>query len=78
MIRLLARSTAAPRSRSRCTKTDLVREVLTKTYPANFFEQVSANSYLGLTLGASDTITFTVNSGGAIVYGAQTDNKNAF
>jgi hypothetical protein len=51
-----------------------LRGTLTKTYAANFFEQVTAKDYLGLTLAASDTITFTLNSGKAIIYGAQTDN----
>lgn len=51
-----------------------LRGTLTKTYPANFFEQVNANAYLGLTLNSSDTITFKLTSGRAIIYGAQTDN----
>ncbi|MGZ5444203.1 MAG: PPC domain-containing protein [Thermoanaerobaculia bacterium] len=56
-------------------KNGLVRNTTTKTYPPHFFEQVSANQYLGVTPGGSDTITFTMTSGDAIIYGAQTDNK---
>jgi hypothetical protein len=52
-----------------------VRNTVTKTYGPTFFEQVNANSYVGVNLDASDTITFSVNSGKAIIYGAQTDNK---
>jgi hypothetical protein len=52
-----------------------LRATANKTYAANFFEQVSANGYLGTTLEGSDTITFTVTSGQALIYGAQTDNK---
>lgn len=53
----------------------VVRRTTTKTYVPNFFEQVGANAYIGITLDASDTITFAINSGRAIIYGAQTDNR---
>lgn len=56
-------------------KNGVVRKTLTKTYPPTFFEQVSANTLLAVTLDGSDMITFSVNSGKAIIYGAQTDNK---
>lgn len=56
-------------------KNGLVRNSISKFYGPTFFEQVSANSYLGLTLDGSDTITFAMISGKAIIYGAQTDNK---
>lgn len=56
-------------------KNGLVRNTLTKSYGATFFEQVNANAYVGVTLDGSDTITFSMNSGKAIIYGAQTDNK---
>jgi hypothetical protein len=56
-------------------KNGVVRNTVNKTYGPTFFEQVSANSYVGVTLNASDTITFFMNSGKAIIYGAQTDNK---
>jgi hypothetical protein len=56
-------------------KDGVVRNTLTKSYGATFFEQVNANTYVGVTLDGSDTITFAMNSGRAIIYGAQTDNK---
>lgn len=56
-------------------KSGVPRGTLTKTYSANFFEQVPANTYLGLTLEGSDNITFSVNTGKVIIYGSQTDNK---
>ena len=47
-----------------------------KSMTANFFEQPSVGSLLpGLTVEGSDTITFTINSGRAIIYGATTENK---
>lgn len=57
------------------SKTGSVRNTLNKTYGPTFFEQVSANSFAGLTLDASDTITFAMISGKALIYGSQTDNK---
>jgi hypothetical protein len=56
-------------------KNGALRATVNKTYLANVFEQVSANGYLGTSLEGSDTITFTVTAGQAIIYGAQTDNK---
>ncbi|MEK6371274.1 MAG: hypothetical protein AABO58_01130 [Acidobacteriota bacterium] len=56
-------------------KNGAVRNTVNKTYVANFFEQVGANAYVGVTLAGSDTITISMNSGKAILYGAQTDNK---
>lgn len=56
-------------------KSGALRTTTNKTYQANLFEQVSANAYLGTTIDGGDTITFTVTSGQAIIYGAQTDNK---
>lgn len=56
-------------------KNGVLRGTTTKTYAPNYFEQVNANAFLGVSLGGSDTITFTINSGKAIIYGAQTDNK---
>lgn len=50
------------------------RTTVSKTYGPDFFEQVSASSLLGVTLGASDTITISVNAGRAVIYGASTDN----
>ncbi len=57
------------------SKSGAVRNTVNKTYAPTFFEQVNANSYVGVTLDASDTITFSMISGKAIIYGSQTDNK---
>jgi hypothetical protein len=56
-------------------KNGAVRTTVNKTYVANLFEQVAANTYVGVILTGSDTITISMNSGKAILYGAQTDNK---
>jgi hypothetical protein len=45
------------------------------SYPANYFVQKSSAEVLGMSLGASDSVTFRVDDGSAIVYGATTDNK---
>lgn len=52
----------------------VTRTTVSKTYGPDFFEQVSAASLLGVTPGASDTITISINSGQAVIYGAATDN----
>jgi hypothetical protein len=57
------------------SKNGSVRNTVNKSYTPTFFEQVNANSYVGVILDASDTITFTMISGKAIIYGSQTDNK---
>jgi hypothetical protein len=57
------------------SKDGAVRNTVNKTYGPTFFEQVNANSYVGVTLSASDTITFAMISGKALIYGSQTDNK---
>jgi len=52
-----------------------VVQTLTKSYPPNFFEQISGVEFLaGASFGANDSITIQVNSGSAIVYGASADN----
>ena len=52
-----------------------VLQTLTKTYPPNFFEQISGAEFLaGSPFGASDSITILVTSGSAIVYGVTADN----
>jgi hypothetical protein len=49
---------------------------INRSYPADYFEQVSAAAFLnGLTPGANQTISITVNSGSLIVYGATADNR---
>jgi hypothetical protein len=57
------------------SKNGAVRNTVNKTYGPTFFEQVNANSYVGVVLDASDTITFAMISGKAFIYGSQTDNK---
>jgi len=53
------------------TKADFI-----KSYPATWFEQVSASAFLGgATLLGGETIVIHVESGNAILYGAATDNK---
>jgi hypothetical protein len=52
-----------------------VVQTLTKSYPPNFFEQISGVEFLeGAPFGANDSITIQVISGSAIVYGATADN----
>lgn len=52
-----------------------VKRTATKTYGANFFEQVSAAAFIGGDLGGNDTFSLHVDAGSVIVYGAATDNK---
>ncbi|HEX7679017.1 MAG TPA: hypothetical protein VF713_12885 [Thermoanaerobaculia bacterium] len=48
---------------------------VTKSYMPNYFEQVSAESFLGgVTIGSNQMIVLTVNDGSAIIYGSTTDN----
>ncbi|HEX7152606.1 MAG TPA: hypothetical protein VF618_14045 [Thermoanaerobaculia bacterium] len=51
-----------------------VIRTVTKTYQPNWFEQVSAESFVGGAIGANQQIEISVSSGGVIVYGANTDN----
>jgi uncharacterized repeat protein (TIGR01451 family) len=52
-----------------------VLQTLTKSYPPNFFEQISGVEFLaGAPFGANDSITILVNSGSVIVYGVTADN----
>lgn len=47
----------------------------TKTYTANYFEQVDATGFFGgVPVGASNIIKISVSDGSAIIYGATTDN----
>ncbi len=48
---------------------------ISRIYPANFFDQQSAESLAGMTLVGSESLTFELESGSAIVYGAITDNR---
>jgi hypothetical protein len=48
---------------------------VTKSYPANFFEQVGiTNFFPGVTFTGNETITIFIDSGSALFYGALTDN----
>jgi len=51
-----------------------VRTTGAKFYPPSFFAQQTAEAFLGIALLANDTVTFEVDAGSAIVYGATTDN----
>lgn len=47
-----------------------------RSYPANFFQQTDAASFLdGLALAANQTVTIDVVSGSLFVYGATADNR---
>ena len=52
----------------------VVRTSGAKFYPASFFQQQTAEGFLGVAPLANDTVTFEVDAGSAIVYGATTDN----
>jgi len=52
-----------------------VTRTLTRTYPANYFEQRDSASFLGgPSIGANESIAVQIVSGSAIVYGATVDN----
>lgn len=51
------------------------RFTTSRSYAPLYFIQQKADDFFGQTLGANDSIRFTVNSGAAVVYGATTDNK---
>lgn len=44
------------------------------SYPPNTFMQNASQDLLGMSLGPSDSISFHIDNGSAIVYGATTDN----
>jgi len=49
----------------------------TKTYPANYFEQVSLSQFVnGTTLPAGGVVQIQVQSGNAILYGTTNDNRS--
>lgn len=57
-------------------KNGMQKGTQTKTMAANQFDQQSVAALLpGLTVEGSDTLTFSINSGKAIIYGAATENK---
>lgn len=52
-----------------------VVKTVTKTYPANFFEQKSLDAFLGgASVSGNETLTLQMTAGEAIVYGATVDN----
>lgn len=51
-------------------------QILTRSYPPNWFEQRSAADFLGIAPGPSDSIAFRIESGSAVIYGATTDNTS--
>lgn len=51
-----------------------MRATGSKFYPPVYFAQQAAEAFLGIALLANDTISFEVDAGSAIVYGATTDN----
>jgi hypothetical protein len=52
---------------------NIVRTI-SKTYAPNYFEQVSASSFLGGAPSTNDSIAVSVGSGSLFIYGATTDN----
>ena len=50
------------------------RRSFSVAYPGDFFFQLSANAFLGLSLQAEDSIRLVLTSGRAIVYGVTADN----
>jgi hypothetical protein len=51
-----------------------LRRSFSVAYPGDFFFQLSANAFLGLTLQPEDSIRFLLSSGRAVVYSATADN----
>jgi hypothetical protein len=47
---------------------------VTRPFPANYFQQFSAEDLTSAVLGANHTVVITVDAGSAIVYGAAIDN----
>jgi hypothetical protein len=55
-------------------KTGASRRSFSVAYPGDFFFQLSANAFLGLSLQPEDSIRFVLTSGSAVAYGASADN----
>jgi len=55
-------------------KKGVSRRSFAVAYPGDFFFQLSANAFLGLSLQPEDSIRFVLTSGRAIVYGVTADN----
>lgn len=47
----------------------------TRSYPADFLEQVTVNAFAPAAYSGNETLHVTINSGSAFVYGASTDNR---
>ena len=47
------------------------------SYPTNDFVQIPAGDLLGVSIGASQALIFSVDSGSAIVYGATVESSGA-
>jgi hypothetical protein len=54
--------------------TGAVKGVVTKSYPAFFFQQLSAADFLGAPLDANSSLEIAVDAGSLVVYGANADN----
>jgi hypothetical protein len=55
---------------------ELTAVLLTRTYPANYFEQVTASQFMGdAAVAAGGYIVVQIESGSAFVYSAVTDNR---
>ncbi len=54
--------------------TGAVKGVVTKSYPAFFFQQGSAADFLGFPLDANSSLDIAVDVGSLVVYGADADN----
>jgi hypothetical protein len=54
--------------------TGAVKGVVTKSYPAFFFQQGSAADFLGFPLDANSSLEIVVDAGSLILYGADADN----
>jgi len=55
-------------------KKGVSRRSFSVAYPGDFFFQLSADAFLGVSLQAEDSIRFVLTSGRAVVYGASADN----
>lgn len=51
-----------------------LRKSFSVSYPADFFFQLPAEAFLGISLQPGDSLHFVVTSGRAVVYGATADN----
>jgi len=52
-----------------------VLATVARSYPANFFQQTDAATFLGMPIGANQTLTIDVLSGSLFIYGTTADNR---